>query len=117
MRLLRIFSLSILVLMVQASTVLFCCENHKGVVKGPFCKLFKDNYWVDYDSKCNQIELYSKVKGGSSRDYVEMAYPSSVEPYTSYINQYVITCPNEDDKNPRAYVKNNDDEIEIEVRF
>ena len=100
---------------VQASTVLFCCENHKGVVKGPFCKLFKNNYWVDYDSECKRIHFSSKVKGGSSRDDVEKAYPSSVEPSSSYISQSIITCPNEDDKNPRAYVKNDDDEIEIEV--
>lgn len=117
MHIIRLCSLALLALTVQASTVLFCCENHKGLTKGPFCKLFKDDYWVDYDSECDQIYLYSKVKGGSGRSDVEKAYPSSVEPYSSYISQSLITCPNENSKNPRAYVTNSDDEIEIEVRL
>ena len=96
----------------------FCCENHKGVSSGPFCKLYEDEYYVDLSIRCKQASLKCKVREGYSQRSLDKVYSSSVLLKHTYINHDIIVCPNEDDNNQRVTVKEREsDDVEVEVRL
>lgn len=117
MRTLLLILVAAITLSAEGNTVFFCCENHKGITRGPFCKLFEGNkYYVDSSKRCKRVGLKSKVKGGSNRRYLGKVYPSTVRPKYAYIYQYVVVCPNEDDDNPRVAVKEREsNNVQVEV--